>query len=75
MGTYIAGVRNRVSSGERGPSPTTVTDRRRFDVSELPASQATDYVDGWGRDGSAEVFFERRAGKTYAVAAGGIEER
>lgn len=41
-------------------------ERRRIDVTGLPADQVAEYLQAGGD--SNRVYFERRAGKTYAVA-------
>ena len=42
-------------------------ERRRIDVTGLPADQVAEYLQAGG-DGDG-VYFERRAGKTYVVAS------
>lgn len=64
MNTTVAGVRS-AESMETPAGFTTTDDDHRVDVTGLPASQVTEYLQAW-EDG--DVFFERRAGKTFAVS-------
>ena len=41
-------------------------ERRRIDVTGLPADQVAEYLQAGSE--RSDVYFERRAGKTYAVA-------
>lgn len=65
MNSSIAGVRS-AEPTESEPSSPAAVERRRIDVTGLPADRVAEYLQAAGeRD---DVYFERRAGKTYVVA-------
>lgn len=56
-------------SVEHAKTPATDVERRRVDVTGLPADRVAEYLQVAGE--RENVYFERRAGKTYVVAPDG----
>lgn len=68
MNSSIAGVRSALAPKSETSSPVAV-ERHRIDVTGLPADRVAEYLEVSGE--REDVYFERRAGKTYVVAPDG----
>lgn len=66
MNSSIAGIRSVQPTQNRETTAAVGVERRRIDVTGLPADRVAEYLQAAG-DGD-DVYFERRAGKTYVVA-------